>query len=125
MNSGKLFHERIEAWPYGPVVPELYHEFKRFGSLSIRKWSANFDYATGEFEIPLVSDEDKLSLRALNFTWDHYGWLSAKELVEITHAEDAPWRKTYESGQKVIEDNLIQDHYYNLLNAWTPISATS
>jgi uncharacterized phage-associated protein len=27
-----LFEERIEAWKLGPVVPEVYHRFKSFGS---------------------------------------------------------------------------------------------
>ena len=27
-----LFNERVEAWTYGPVIPELYHEYKCHGS---------------------------------------------------------------------------------------------
>ncbi|MGA8142178.1 MAG: type II toxin-antitoxin system antitoxin SocA domain-containing protein, partial [Desulfobaccales bacterium] len=30
-----LFSERIEAWTYGPVVPDLYHEYKSHGPCSI------------------------------------------------------------------------------------------
>ena len=26
-----MFYEAIEAWDFGPVVPEVYHEFKIFG----------------------------------------------------------------------------------------------
>ena len=31
------FAEEIEAWDFGPVVPEVYHEFKIFGSADIPK----------------------------------------------------------------------------------------
>lgn len=26
-----LFHEPIEAWTHGPVIPDLYHEYKQYG----------------------------------------------------------------------------------------------
>ena len=29
------FYEEIEAWKYGPVIPEVYSEFKMFGSNDI------------------------------------------------------------------------------------------
>ena len=31
------FRENIEAWDFGPVVPEAYHEFKQYGSGNIPK----------------------------------------------------------------------------------------
>src|SRR5208282_4587731 len=30
-----LIDELVEAWDYGPVVPSLYHQFKRYGNQSI------------------------------------------------------------------------------------------
>lgn len=94
--------------------PQLCHEFKRFGPAPIHKWSANFDYQTGQFKIPLVSKDDQIALRALDFTWNHYEWLPAHVLVELTHAEGTPWRITLDRTDQVIEDDLIQNHYRNL-----------
>ncbi len=36
-NKGRdrLFEEKIEAWPAGPVVPSLYRELKKYGSMPI------------------------------------------------------------------------------------------
>ena len=31
----QCFRERIEAWDFGPVVPEAYREYKQFGSSNI------------------------------------------------------------------------------------------
>ncbi len=33
----QLFEEDFEAWQFGPVVPKIYHEFKRYGSMPITK----------------------------------------------------------------------------------------
>ena len=32
-----LFEEQMEKWKYGPVVPSVYHEYKRFGAFQITK----------------------------------------------------------------------------------------
>jgi uncharacterized phage-associated protein len=31
MTGEKLFEEAVMAWPHGPVVPEVYHSYKRYG----------------------------------------------------------------------------------------------
>lgn len=36
-NGAPLFEESMEKWKYGPVVPDVYHEYKRFGAFSISK----------------------------------------------------------------------------------------
>ncbi len=124
--NGKLFQEKIEAWPYGPIVPELYHEFKRFESFPLRKWSAHYNYLTGKFQIPVVSKNDSASLKVLNFVWRRYGILSAKQLVEITHADGTPWKITIDQKRRRIKDDLIRNHYSKVLDdAWNSLASAS
>jgi hypothetical protein len=35
MRGAPLFADRIEAWDHGPVVPNLYHQYKQYGSQPI------------------------------------------------------------------------------------------
>lgn len=112
----ELFEQEIEAWPYGPVVPELYHEFKRFGRSPIKKWSADYDYETGKFDIPLVGDNDHITLVVLDLIWKLYEQFEAHELVDITHADGSPWKQTLDHDEKVITDDLIAEHYQKLLH---------
>ena len=115
----RLFKDRIEAWRFGPVVPALYHEFKRSGRSRIRRWSADFDLDTNEWTTPLVSDEDDAALLALNCTWSVYGEEDASELVRLTHKEGTPWNQTVKrhSGGE-IPDGLIQEHYEEIVDGW-------
>ena len=34
----KLFDEDLEAWAYGPVVPEVYYEFNKLLELQVQKF---------------------------------------------------------------------------------------
>ncbi|MDQ6665177.1 MAG: DUF4065 domain-containing protein, partial [Acidobacteriota bacterium] len=31
-----LIEQRVEAWEYGPVIPDIYHAFKEFGAGAIK-----------------------------------------------------------------------------------------
>lgn len=115
----RLFRSRIEAWRYGPVIPELYHEFKRFGSGPIRSWSMDFDYENERFRIPKIPDDDEGASLALEATWDVYHPLRASNLVELTHAEDTPWDRAYQRGRgSPIDDRDVRTHYQALLDGW-------
>src|ERR1700738_3701746 len=62
-----LINQRIEAWEYGPVIRDLYQQFKRFGDLPISE-PANFVQATAagfqitQPEIPRQQDPEATQL---------------------------------------------------------------
>jgi uncharacterized phage-associated protein len=79
-----LIKESIEAWPYGPVVPEIYHELKRFGS-GVVKGRMRDEF----YETPVVSDSVTRSL--IDKVWDVYGGFDDVTLSAMTHRPDTPW----------------------------------
>lgn len=92
-----LFPERIEAWQHGPVVPEMYHAFKKFGAGPVQM--------DGEF------DPDKYSPEVfglLDEVFSVYGQYSALRLRDITHQEP-PWRQT-PNGEAIPLD-LMRDYF--------------
>jgi uncharacterized phage-associated protein len=77
-----LFEESIEAWAHGPVVPDLYREFKQYGSGSIP--------SPEEFDLNKFSEEEK---ETLDEVYSVFGQFSAWKLRNMTH-EEAPWKNT-------------------------------
>ncbi|MDX8066857.1 DUF4065 domain-containing protein [Pseudomonas aeruginosa] len=73
-----LFTDSIEAWTHGPVVPNVYHHYKQFGSGSIP--------APIDFNLEAFSPEQ---VELLNEVQQIYGQYSAWRLREMTH-EEAP-----------------------------------
>ena len=88
-----LFPERIEAWMHGPVVPELYQEYKPYGPDAIRH--------TGELDFSIY---DERTRGLLDEVYAIYGQFSAWKLRDMTHSEP-PWRDT-PPGQEIRHDDL-------------------
>ncbi len=61
-----LFRERPEAWKYGPVIPSIYHEFKRFGSSRIIDLATV--YQDGQVITPLLSEDDPSAWQSCQIT---------------------------------------------------------
>lgn len=80
------FLERIEAWDFGPVVPEVYRAYKVYGS-------ANIPNGFLEKSSQIKSD-DKNRIDAIVDQCMQY---SASQLVEITHHQ-SPWVEAYRRG---------------------------
>jgi len=104
-----LFENNIEAWKYGPVIPELYHVIKRHGHGNVKIETVEL-YSENK-----IQDTD---LKFLKVIWDKFKKYGGLELSALTHIEESPWSKTYsETDQsKIIETKVIEDYYKNLVS---------
>lgn len=95
------FVEQIEAWDFGPVVPEVYQQYKIFGSSNIPVF--------GRLVNPVVIRNDDQEL--INEIVDECARYSASALVDITHHQ-SPWLDAYVPGyNNVISQNSIRDYF--------------
>jgi len=77
-----LFPEPIEAWAHGPVVEDVYHQYKKYGSSPIPLEEVDFD----------VFNQEQSEF--LNEIYTTFGQYSAWKLREMTH-DEPPWKDTY------------------------------
>jgi uncharacterized phage-associated protein len=105
-NKTPLFLEPIEAWDYGPVVPEVYRSYKSHG----------FDIIEPEDDapLPLTIDEIEATDKALAC----FGEMSGVMLIHQTHWEK-PWRDAYKPGQRPsgkISIDVMYDYFMDSLD---------
>lgn len=99
-----LFSNQIQAWKYGPVIPELYYVIKPFGYNNVNPLVLDLHTKNK------ISDEDKKFLKSL---WDAYKNVSGIGLSELTHQENTPWHKTFNLNFSNIKiDNAVIKDYY-------------
>ena len=111
-----LFHEQVEAWQYGPVIPSLYHEFKRCGRSPINNFAQELDLDS--FSMAKAVTPKESGVRGImEKVWDIYKQTSGQSLINKTHSEGTPWKKYYEPDRKgiVIPNKEIEDYYADFL----------
>lgn len=103
--SKPLFREKIWAWKYGPVVKEVYNEYKRYGDKNLA------NAATQSTSQPIQEKRD-----FLDNLWDKYGGETAEDLVTATHNSD-PWLDAFSNPYtKEITQASIRRYFETLLN---------
>ena len=110
-----LFGEEIQAWRYGPVVPDLWHEFKAYRWRPIKGRSLEYDPDHDRVTRPVVDSRDTEINNILDLTWERYGYVTAATLVSLTHANGTPWAETVEQHDgefgHPIDPKLIAAHF--------------
>ena len=97
MTGEKLFDDNIEAWQHGPVTPNVYYEYSKYGSSVI---PCIEDIKVPDGISPLIS-----------FIVREKGSYSAYELSNMTHKGTA-WREAIENPQsKVISEKMIDKDF--------------
>lgn len=103
-NNCSIFPELMQKWKYGPVVAEVYHEYKKFGAFDIEsndivKQKLNIDYKTNTGSFPTISFEDydsnnldQCEKKLIEDTVDSLSEYEPFELVDITHTHPM-WRE--------------------------------
>lgn len=114
----ELFPEDIEAWQYGPVVRDIYVEFRDCGSSPITRLGSTLDWDTFENVTPKVTPEVADDLQSV---WDTYKHKSDAWLVDATHRDDEPWatikNERGTSDKPPIPFELIRSRYVRKVEA--------
>jgi len=98
-----LFVDDISAWTHGPVIPDLYHQYKAYGSNPIPPID-RFDTQR------LTKDESEM----IEEVYEVFGQYSAWKLRNMTH-EEAPWL-AHEAEAGVIPKDAISDYFKTRIN---------
>lgn len=100
VTDSPCFQETIEAWDFGPVVPEVYYEYRMYGSASIPCEDYNEQFMINPNDIEMI-----------NGIIDECAQFSAYQLVNITHKQD-PWINAYRSWRKMpISNESIKEFF--------------
>lgn len=118
--TGKpLLKQPIEAWQYGPVVSDIYHSFKKFGSNVITApiSPSSEDAVARSYSMDLTDPDFPAAAHICDQVLDLYGKLSGPVLMGMTHAEGSPWSKFYGDGchwSREIKNEEIKEYFDNL-----------
>lgn len=98
------FKEKIEAWDFGPVVPNVYYYFCGYGAMKIMNYYDE-DFSLN-YEDRQIIDKIIIEKRDMD-PW---------QLVEETYRAGGAWDKTYKKGfgnREVISIALIKQEIAN------------
>lgn len=90
-----LYSNKIYAWPFGPVVADIYGEYKRYEDRMIPR-------CNGVLDLPMLNTVPADPPEVMRYIDTIVGQLmpySALALVAITHRADSPWSKVWNNGQ--------------------------
>ena len=97
---------QFEAWNHGPVIPNLYQEFKKYKGQPIP--------TPQNFNPDVIGDKMKF----LDEIYTEYGYYSASQLRNLTHAASTPWYVVYKKDKStnyIINDQLIKVYFTELI----------
>ena len=98
-----LIAQQVEAWKYGPVVPEVYRQYSAFGGFPILMPAASQPLQIDDYERHILGTVEKA-----------YRPRTALQLSALTHQAGSPWDITVKRHglvNAVIPNSLIRDHY--------------
>ena len=98
LQQGEIaFPEEIEAWQFGPVVPEVYRQYCGFGALPIRM----------RYMVRIELDD----IRMINPIIEKKRILNPWDMVSDTHSSGKAWDLIYRDGlgdHQIIPQELIK-----------------
>ena len=124
LDKKALIEESVEAGPWGPVIPALYDQFKRYGNEPIEERATRTrmlnkgETLTFITETPAIDSECREARRLkplLDKVWKVYSGFTPVQLANMTHQEGSPWditRKRHPGKRSAsIPDSTIQAHF--------------
>lgn len=110
--DGPLLDTDVEAWRYGPVVPEIYFAVKQFVKKDV---PADLFVRYAECEDGELSADARAVIERVVEVYGEYDGL---DMSKVTHKPGTPWSRLYPKAPgDVMDNNVIQSYYKNLVEA--------
>ena len=94
-----IFEDKIEAWQYGPVVPEAYYYFR---------------YKKNELENLSTNDLEKKIKKYIDEIFNTFGNINPFILVKLTQSYES-WINSWRNSEGIIKNEAIKDCHQKLL----------
>lgn len=104
-NGKKLVKEPFVAWPYGPVVKNLYEKIDETGSVFVNE-------AIDDSSPNSADDVAKNTIRSV---WDKMGAMSGQHLSDLSHIKGGPWEEAWD--EKLPFQELSQNAIFGFYKA--------
>jgi len=116
-----LIFQTVVAWPYGPIIRDVYWRFKKYGGGNISGRATIAPDGVNTFEhVPLRADLSDKSREIVDRVWEVFKNNSGIELSAMSHAAGTPWHDaTRGKAKKEIRDlpisnQVISDYFQSL-----------
>lgn len=117
-----LFEGNIEAWTHGPVVPDVYREYRYSGNREL-----SFDESDREMEMGMAElfgqnevfedlkelESDEESIELIKEIMTNLKSVTTWELVNLTHQYET-WKNHHETDKTVIPVEEIENYHLKL-----------
>jgi uncharacterized phage-associated protein len=115
-----LISQPIEAWEYGPVIKDLYGQFKQFGYAPITSRASiwTMEPGTRRFGVSqaLIPESDTETRSLLDRVWEVYKNFTSIQLSNLTHVPESPWKQARDQGSRIIDNDLIRQYFTAQMN---------
>lgn len=100
IQGNDLIAEDFFAWPYGPVIPEIYFKYCGYAGAPIRR----------HYDISSIEDNDR---NVIDETIDILMPFDDWTLVRLSHEVDAPWYQ-YKDNREMIPKEDIRRYFESM-----------
>ena len=114
------FSENIEAWNFGPVVPCVYYEYKKYGNsnipevqnfMTVVQQDGKIRIVKMKFNDSVIDEKDRVVIQSIIDSLSRY---STTDLVNVTHNQ-SPWKDAYvpNKRRRIITNEAIRSFFIN------------
>ncbi|MEB6354975.1 DUF4065 domain-containing protein [Klebsiella variicola] len=106
-----LVEDFFAKWPYGPVIPSLYHATKHYGSEHISSLISTLEFSDGGSSAvvtPTIGDIGEELSCLINNIIKVYGRMTAAALSRLTHLAGSAWSRAGEK-EAVLDNELLKE----------------
>jgi uncharacterized phage-associated protein len=116
LNNRPLFDDLFARWQYGPVIPSIYREFKRFGPKEIADYGKRVvvdEDGEDRISIPGIDEErDKETISFIEEITNVYGDFTGWELSVMTHEKGSAWQISGGADGGPIPLDIMKKHIH-------------